>query len=116
MDVSSRDLRYYDIRKETRHKMDCDCYLVINGKIYLGTINDISFGGISFILYNYDDALEIGKHIIFSLYRTNYPAIDMLADVRNISTVEKGIRIGMQVLSGDTDMWNLIVHNVKNEL
>lgn len=116
MDVSNRNLKYYDLRKETRHKMDCDCYLVINGQVYLGMINDISFGGISFILYNYDDALEIGKHIIFSLYRTNYPALDMLADVRNISEVEKGIRIGMQVLNGDIEMWNLIVHNVKNGL
>ena len=40
----------------------------------------------------------------------------MLADVRNILDVEKGIRIGMQVLGGDTDIWNLIVHNVKNGL
>lgn len=116
MDISGRNLNFYNQRKEERYKLRCVCSIEIDGIYYDAEISDISFGGVAIIVKSYRDEVDIDDKLTFKFYRTNYPVAEMESLVRNINHVGDYTRLGMQIIGGNKEIWDLIVKQVKNGL
>lgn len=116
MDISNRDLRFYEKRSEARYQMACECNVDLCGTMYDAEIKDISFNGVAFMVKaDYKDA-EVGDKINFKIFRVNYPVVQMMAYLRNITRVNDYTRLGMQVVGGDHTVWDPLVRQAQGGL
>ena len=101
-----------DRRSEPRYTLKSECEIIHQRQMYNATINDISNSGASITFqtsvlpYN---IYTVGSEIDFVFQKKNYPICDIIGIVRNVTTINDTIRIGLQITGGRVDVWKAIV-------
>lgn len=116
LDISNRDTKYYEKRFEARYVMKCECNAFIDHIMFLAEIADISFNGLALLVHDYFGKEEIGDEIEIRILRENYPAVDMIAEIRNYVVADGVSRIGMQIKRGNKSVWDALVRQAQNGL
>lgn len=116
LNISERDAKYYEKRFERRYKTKCECNVIINQSVFEAEISDISFNGLALLIRDYSGVTDIDDEVEIKILKHNYPAVSMMAEIRDYMVVDDISRLGFQIKSGNRSIWDALVRQAQNGL